>query len=354
MIFNLNYFLIIGEALLFRDLVSRKYKDAWKLFAVVTFVQLALIASLRDVSVGIDTQNYVGMFLDAQDGIITDYIEWGSRLYILFLGGVTRNDTIFLAAWAVPTIALFYRYMVRNSKDVYLSVCIYASLMYYFIVFNMIRQALAIGIVLQAIEPLQERKYLRYLLIVLLAVMIHTSAAVFLLTLPMSFVRIQPGVKTGILVTVLCAIVSIAGRGLIEFGTGLIGYGGYLNSGFAGEGNILHPMLFLSLLMLCSVLLQRRGRNRERRYPIEYWMFAVGTLFYWLSVQVQIVNRIPYYFTGSILVMFPNLIQEIHDRKQAEILKLAVMIFLILYEMMMVWRSAQGIVPYSFFFASGR
>ena len=106
--------------------------------------------------------------------------------------------------------------------------------------------------------------------------------------------------------------------------------------------------------MLCSVLLQRRGRNRERRYPIEYWMFAVGTLFYWLSVQVQIVNRITNYFTGSILCLFTNLIEEIHDRKQAEILKLAVMIFLILYEMMMVWRSAQGIVPYSFFFASGR
>lgn len=82
--FQSELFLDHWRSTAFRDLVSRKYKDAWKLFAVVTFVQLALIASLRDVSVGIDTQNYVGMFLDAQDGIITDYIEWGAASIFFF------------------------------------------------------------------------------------------------------------------------------------------------------------------------------------------------------------------------------------------------------------------------------
>lgn len=348
MIFNLNYLLIMGETLIFREIESKWYKDAWKWFVGLTFIQLALIASIRNISVGTDTQNYIWMFCDAQNGITTDYIELGSRLYILFLGRLTTNDTFFLAAWAVPTIALFYRYMIRNSEDIYLSVCIYASLMYYFLLFNMLRQAMAIGIVLQAIEPLKQKKYFWYLLIVLAAMLVHTSAAVFLLVFLIGFSRIKLDMPFFILVAFLCALFAIAGRKIIVVGAELIGYGGYLNTGFAGNGNVLHPILFLFLLFLCMILILCRNTKKIFREGLEYKMLVVGTMFYWLSIQVQIVNRIPYYFTGVLLTMLPNLIHDLRDRKQAEIVKFSVVIFLLLYEILMVRRSAHGIVPYRF------
>lgn len=349
MIFNLNYLVILIEAAISRKMSAEKNKNAWRIFIAITFIQLLLVASLRASSVGIDTGNYLKMFKDAQAGWMTNYIEFGSRWYIFWLGRLTQSNTLFLAAWAVPTVALFYRYIVRNSKDIYLSVCIYASLMYYFLLFNIIRQALAIGIVLQAVEPLKNKKYVRYGMIVLAAMLIHSSAVVFLLMLPISLVKVKPNISLCLLTTVLCAVFSCAGKALIVFGAGLAGYGGYLSTGFAGEGNILHPILFLLLLFVCSILLLCRSRDAVTSYRLEYDMFVVGALFYWLSISVQIVNRIPYYFTGSIMTLLPNLIVEMSNRRQASVVKLCAIVFLFGYEILMVARGAQGITPYHFF-----
>lgn len=78
-------------------------------------------------------------------------------------------------------------------------------------------------------------------------------------------------------------------------------------------------------------------------------MLAVGVLFYWISLLVQIVNRIPYYFTGSVMTILPNLIVEMKNRKQAKIVNICVIVFLVLYEFLMIAQSAQGIMPYQFF-----
>lgn len=353
MIFNLNFALILLEAAAFQKISTTKCKDVWKVFVGFSFVQLSLIASLRASTVGIDTPNYLEMFSNAQKGVSTFYIEWGSRLYILLLGQITQDNNIFLAAWAIPTIALFYRYIVKNSKNIYLSVCIYASLMYYFLLFNMVRQALAIGIVLQAVEPLKKKKYIQYILIIFIAMLFHTSAAVFLLMLPINILKVRSNMSIFLLVAILCAVCVCVGKSIILFGAGLIGYEGYLNSGFAGEGNIFHPILFLLLLFVCTLLILCVNKKKAAQYRLEYDMFAVGVLFYWLSIPIQIVNRIPYYFTGSILVLLPNLTEEMKNKNQARLVRIAVLAFLVIYELLMVKRSAQGVTPYKFFFMKG-
>ena len=180
------------------------------------------------------------------------------------------------------------------------------------------RQALAIGIVLQAVSLLDERKYFRYILIILIAMSFHSSAAVF-------------------------------GRILTEIGARLIGYSSYLQTEYANAGNVLHPALFLIILMFCTILSIGTKSTKKRKFKIEYEMLAVGVLFYWISLSVQIVNRIPYYFTGSVMTILPNLIVEMKNRKQAKIVNICVIVFLVLYEFLMIARSAQGIMPYQFF-----
>ena len=150
-------------------LKRRSLKCGKKIFVIITFLQLAAIVSLRKETVGIDTAMYIQLLEWSKNDIEIYWIEAGSRAYIHLLGNICTTYTEYLAAWAIPTMVLFYRYIIRNSKDIYLSIYIFASLMFYFLEFSLVRQALAIGIVLQAVSLLDERKYFRYILIILIA-----------------------------------------------------------------------------------------------------------------------------------------------------------------------------------------
>ena len=144
-------------------LKRRSLKCGKKLFVIITFLQLAAIVSLRKETVGIDTAMYIQLLEWSKNDIEIYWIEAGSRTYIRLLGNICTTYTEYLTAWAIPTMVLFYRYIIRNSKDIYLSIYIFASLMFYFLEFSLVRQALAIGIVLQAVSLLDERKYFRYI-----------------------------------------------------------------------------------------------------------------------------------------------------------------------------------------------
>lgn len=130
----------------------------------------------------------------------------------------------------------------------------FASLMFYFLEFSLVRQALAIGIVLQAVSLLDERKYFRYILIILIAMSFHSSAAVFFLLLPISFVKCKINLSLSIMIVALCGICAVFGRILTEIGARLIGYSSYLQTEYANAGNVLHPALFLIILMFCTIL----------------------------------------------------------------------------------------------------
>lgn len=109
------------------------------------------------------------------------------------------------------------------------------------------------------------------------------------------------------------------------------------------------PCVVFDHLNVLHDLKYRDKIYKKRKFKIEYEMLAVGVLFYWISLSVQIVNRIPYYFTGSVMTILPNLIVEMKNRKQAKIVNICVIVFLVLYEFLMIARSAQGIMPYQFF-----
>ena len=346
MIFIINYFLMIAEGFVLK---RRFLKCGKKPFVIITFLQLAAIVSLRKKTVGIDTAMYIQLLEWSKNDIEIYWIEAGSRAYIHLLGNICTTYTEYLAAWAIPTMVLFYRYIIRNSKDIYLSIYIFASLMFYFLEFSLVRQALAIGIVLQAVSLLDERKYFRYILIILIAMSFHSSAAVFFLLLPISFVKCKINLSLSIMIVALCGICAVFGRILTEIGARLIGYSSYLQTEYANAGNVLHPALFLIILMFCTILSMGAKSTKKRKFKIEYEMLAVGVLFYWISLSVQIVNRIPYYFTGSVMTILPNLIVEMKNRKQAKIVNICVIVFLVLYEFLMIAQSAQGIMPYQFF-----
>lgn len=134
-----------------------------------------------------DTTSYIFSFENAQsvaDGIASGaFIDWTgnpwSMLYRSFIRGLTDNYHIyfffpaFLSSFAI--IKLFKRY----SLDPALSLLIFFSIGTYVMYIAALKQCLAMFFLLMALPYAIDKKYVRFYLLVLVAIFFHTHAFMF-------------------------------------------------------------------------------------------------------------------------------------------------------------------------------
>lgn len=363
MIFHINLLLIFSEILYFKSykrnikiLLGKKHKillpsenQGEIIFLFLTFIQLAVLLCLRAKTVGIDTKTYLEIYHYSCNGLDISYLEKGAQAYIWLLSRWGEHDILFLSAFAIPTIILNYRFIWKYSDNVYLSVFMFTGLMYYFLMFNIMRQSLAMSIVLQAIQPAMERKWGRFIFIVIFAGLFHKSAWIFLVLalIPFLKIKINIGYIAGAMsgsVLLLCAGEKIL-KGALNLFAG--SYVHYLDSVvYGGSGNILHPLMYF--LFFCLVVLLWKNGTKRVDYMLIH-MLLIGNMFFILSILVKAMNRLPYYYTVAIIVLLPDLLKKIRNRRTNLILTGSTYFFIALYEIMLVAKNAQGILPYAFF-----
>lgn len=158
---------------------------------------LLLLACFRGLNVGNDTQSYYHLFLyytgqESTRNMSADALRWisgietGYKLLNKYFGMVTHNYQIFISFVAVLSYWILGRFIEKYSTNVALSL-ILAFLMFYGAYMNLLRQVLALSIVLISFDALNKNKRWRFAVGVLIAAFLfHRSAIICILLLPMS------------------------------------------------------------------------------------------------------------------------------------------------------------------------
>ncbi len=178
--------IVIAMALL-RLFLPRDTAQNRRFFATVCCLLLTLVAALRAPAVGRDTALFLDVFeklsgrslLDAQ--LFESWVEPGFRVLCWLLAQLTQNGQWLIVVSAVIINVSVSVFIYRHAKNVYLAFFLYLTMMLYPFYFNIMRQALAISVLLLAWGYFKKRRYLAYSLMVLLAASFHTSALLFLL-----------------------------------------------------------------------------------------------------------------------------------------------------------------------------
>lgn len=174
-----------------------------KFFCFVAFVFLFLMLALRHPSMGSDLgyNSYYG-YLGSFDQIST--IPWKDiftveilnyeRGYIILnkIVGTIYNDSQFFMAVAAffsvfPIIFVIY----KKSVSLLQSVVIYMGLPVFLLPYSGLRQTFAIGICSFALLYIEDKKFIKFLAIVLIATNFHYSSFVFLIAYPLYRLRIS-------------------------------------------------------------------------------------------------------------------------------------------------------------------
>ncbi|WP_412766381.1 EpsG family protein [Companilactobacillus farciminis] len=233
-------------------------KEIIKWYLFIAFMHLSLLMGLRSYLVGTDTQLYMNYFLNQN----TSYNSNGALIYNIFSKFIFQlangNYTIFILLMSALSVFFFLASLIKLENDfisVFLSIYIYITYYFYFDSFNMQRQMLAVSIAMYSVCLFIEGKNIKSVLLLLLAIGIHSTA--FLALINFFLVRVKKNGKyLTLLILFMTVILFSYNKILMIFSMFFSHYNMYVNSmnnsSLSAGGGVLFLGSFFILISLLS------------------------------------------------------------------------------------------------------
>lgn len=277
-----------------------------------------------------DTQAYISGFQDLTTnfkeivglmensrGVLFVLYEWIIKKYI------SDNANVLLMITAIIQAAGIVKFYRKYSIDYAFSILLFFLSCMFFYMSNGMRQFLAVCIILYFADYIFERQYLKFVIVVLIASLIHVSALIWLPAVfivqgkPFNFRVILMAIVIALAVFYVDAFTNILEDSLI--GTTYQG----LTDQFATDdgSNVIHTLIaavpvFLALLGI-NVVDQENDSQLNTFINISVFGMAISFLANFTSGIL--VGRMPVYFTIFNYVSLPLLINTVFEKKSARL-----------------------------------
>lgn len=169
-----------------------------KMVCIIGSLNWIILSGLRDISVGADTYSYKVNFFDKIDSIswnrlLNDFYnkyilrlpdmekDLGYRVFEKIFHLFSNNYQLYLIFIAIIFFVLMGRFIYKYSKNAYLSYVLFSCLFYSFYAITGLRQTIATALVVFCgTELIKDRKFYKFLFLIMIASTIHASALCFL------------------------------------------------------------------------------------------------------------------------------------------------------------------------------
>lgn len=330
-------------------------------FCTLASLQMFLILALRANSVGDDFATYNSAFsfistIDFGDMLTRIRVLRTAQLPYPFdmesgwmvlnwllshIGFGFRSVTVVCAAINMYAVG---RFIYKYSTSPWLSFCIFEGFGVYKYMFGILRQSLALSLIILAVDAYYERKNIRTLLLCIVAFFIHRTAilavALFflmkwnnadkskfkaLLLVWIPFVMLMPFIYNKLFVPIM----SIVGKG------GYVGHTIRLN-------NMMVLIVFIGVLTALFYKFSNSSTSMERMF-----VWSVIILIYWSTFGMfnDILSRTQGYFSFFLSLEIPLVLYHYRPRKVAQCGRFAV--FILLLAFMIYSLNGSNLVPYA-------
>lgn len=343
------YYSFILEIIMFGVLLRVNKSNRWRLlYCSVIGFSLFIIPALRGITVGGDSFNYADMFDRIRQLSYMEILHSGTRdigfqLLAKTIGVITASHQLlfaFVAAvFSFSVTLLIYNY----STDVILSFLIIPS--FNFMQFSMtgLRQTMAMSIVIFALLLIFKDRKFWALCIIILAAFFHSSAIVYLITIPASYVTINRNKQLfayGFATLFFINRSSIAHLISRSFFTGIYDY---LSSG-GGE----MVLLVLILVMISFSVIYASYEKKNKNASLLYIILFTGMIFQILTPVQNIFFRVSMYFTLILVILLPSIVSVLSDKKTKYLARVFIY-SMVLTQYFVFTKNGAYVTPYHFF-----
>lgn len=348
-------------------------------FLIFVFTILAITASLRSYNVGIDTEqfcrNYMIINAVGWENSSALRYEFGFFALCKILNYISTNPQLLITVSSCFICFSVGRFIYKNSNDVIFSSFLFISLNIFSMYLNVMRQAIAIAIILFAIEFLKKpniKNIIIYILIVILAMQFHNSAIVMII--PLFFTRLKY-TNISFIATIIASAASFV---LSSFLWNIMiklfpSYSEYSNSVFTESNYFAAAINALICIFILISGLAFAGKNirsqKETKallinfetpgnngklilsYDINAYLLSFALIFLVLAMRMTLFNRFSIYFTIFYITWIPNIAQSMTIKKDKAFLTFILTVFTLAYFLVVaIFRPEwYGVIPYQFF-----
>lgn len=290
-------------------------KRASKVASAVVVVSLWLLIGLRDSSVGADTWSYLTEFhsfsrMDARS-MWQMAVTYKEPLYVIIswlISVVSMSDTFYLLIWALfPAISLFltFRRYLSCGSEYIISIIVFFILGLYAFYVAGIRQTAALSIALLSIKYIDEKKLVKFIICILIAMMIHSSALLFVIAYPLRYIKIRWWfVFFAIGAFIVANVIQLDSLFMISqyfFGERFENYAGTYESTQNSSAFLIQLILFLLCIMKIVPLTKKDELNNTL-----FALVFIGLIFQSLANMMAEMSRISFYFCIFYLILVPR------------------------------------------------
>lgn len=339
---------------------KRKKDKITKNYYKIGIIILLSLSMFRSFSVGNDTETYRIIFNIISENSFSALksinIEYGFLVFSKILSIIYNNPRILLYVSSCIIIIPMGYFIYKWSDKPLTSILLYVLLNVYFFHLTGMRQSIASAILLFAFECFIKKKKIQFFLLVLLAMLFHKSAIIFLIFLFID--KIKYTKKTYFYVIFLSIICYFFSPVLFNIFIKITGkYSSYADSIYADSNYFASLLQFIQSLVIytfCHFTYISSNDNSDDKRKNELMLKVIGidVCIRVMAINMKIFSRMnPYFLIFSIICMSNNL-NTIKNGKNKFYISLFIIIFALLYWIILsVYRPQwNGAIPYKFYF----
>ena len=350
-----NIILIVMVFLVIIFSISYK-KISWvskDFLPIVVMLSLSMVSGLRDYSVGIDTRIYVERYSSIGNAdwmdlfYISDYykFEYGFSAICKMLYLLDDDYTLFLFFTSLWISFFYYICIKKYSMYPLLSVLIFYCWGFWTSSMNIIRQMMVIPLLYISIEKALDRDFKKFLLMIIIASFIHTSALIFI---PIYFlVKIKIDIKFIWMTICFTLLVVFLGNDILSSLLANTGYSIYFHSYQTSSG--LNTLIFLIVVLVLSFILRKRLEIIDKNINVWILFIMISIISTSMAMQIGPIERITKIFITSIMFLFADF-YLLTKKYNCGFLSLIILILMLTYYyngiIMDSVHSSSGTIPY--------
>lgn len=301
------------------------------IFIFLTTIVLIFVAGFRWY-VGTDYGNYVNLYPSYKENLwssILNFNEPGIRIIANTAQLIYDDYSMFFLIASIITIGLIVRTIAKYSKNFFLSIFIYIFIGAWHGSFNVVRQYIACAILFSGHKYIIERKFYKYLIIVIISSAFHISA------LPMIALYFIPQTKITLKRVILWALstvfilisydffLEIINNFLVLQNRSLI-----IDSYVTEEVSILRVMVMFAPLILYYFITRKKLLEQNDHFYINLLFF--NAVLYIATINSAYLARFAIYTNIYTTLAFPRLFIGV-DKKLKIIIQYAAILLYSLY-----------------------
>ena len=300
-------------------------KSKKKNFLIISGIVISLIMGIRypDYETVYDLSVYYNFY---NEMIIT---PWGKIFTIdRFEPGYVIVNKIAATLVPWPQFILFLvagfvvfstlKYIYENSSFPFEATLFYITLGMMAFQLTAFRQSIAIGICLLSVSSISKRNLPRFIAHIALAMTFHKMSFVFI---PMYFLATRKDtLKFRFILFSSFILLIVFADGLVRLGNQFLesSYTGYSGSIFAG---------IIPILVYTFALVFTSSNKKSNSFLINFNLLIIGVGLYALRYNVQVLERISFYFTPAVIIILPKAIYSIKGESSKKLVWLMIVVF---------------------------